>query len=201
VASRDPRRDLAALRIDAADLECAAAGDSSALRPGELVIAVGNPLGFAGAVSTGVVHSIGTAAGMGRQTWIFANVRLAPGNSGGPLADAHGRIVGINAAVINGLGAAVPANTAAAFLRDGPRPALGVVLRPIPAGLIVLEVDKGGAADTASLRAGDVLLISFEELHDALDSGGDLLRLQFLRGDRARVRETVIRLRERAVAA
>jgi DNA-binding CsgD family transcriptional regulator len=97
VSARDPRRDLAALTIDAPPLDAATPGDSRALRPGELVIAIGNPLGFAGALSTGVVHSIG-------KQWIYADVRLAPGNSGGPLADAAGRVVGINTAIVNGLG-------------------------------------------------------------------------------------------------
>src|SRR5579862_7811870 len=109
VTARDPRRDLAALRIDAPDLEPAVAGDSTALRPGEVVLAIGNPLGFSGALSAGVVHSVGRLPGMGRQVWIRANLRLAPGNSGGPLAESRGRVVGINTAVINGLGVAAPA--------------------------------------------------------------------------------------------
>lgn len=84
VLTRDARRDLASLRVTAASADAAAAGDSSSLRPGELVIAVGSPLGFAGAVSTGVVHSVGPIRGMGNRAWIRAQVRLAPGNSGGP---------------------------------------------------------------------------------------------------------------------
>jgi len=201
VMARDPRRDLAALRIAAADLEPAAPGDSAAVRPGELVIAVGSPLGFAGALSTGVVHSVGAIPGMGRQSWIRADVRLAPGNSGGPLADAHGRVIGINTAILNGLGIAAPVNEAAAFLARGPRPSLGVTLSPVSLGLAILEVDPGSAAEAASLRPGDVLLISLEALGKALDSGREALRLPFLRGDGARVRETVVRLEARAVAA
>ena len=145
VTSRDQRRDLAVLRIPGAGLEAAPHGDSDALRPGELVIAVGSPLGFAGALSTGVVHSIGELPGMGRQRWIRADVRLAPGNSGGPLADAEGRVIGINTAIVNGLGVAVPSNAAASFLRRGPRPALGVVMRPVSHGLLLLEVRARGA--------------------------------------------------------
>jgi serine protease Do len=214
VKTRDPRRDLAALQIDmqigtqraAPDLEPATPGDSSALRAGELVIAVGNPMGFAGAVSTGVVHSIGRLPGMGGRDWILANVRLAPGNSGGPLADAQGRVVGINTAVVNGLGVAAPSNGAADFLRRGPRPALGVTLRPVSPGLMILEVEEGSAAAAASLRPGDVLLIPMDQLNDALDnaaldSGSPTLRLPFLREDRKRVRETVVRLAPEAVAA
>ncbi|HUI55175.1 MAG TPA: trypsin-like peptidase domain-containing protein [Bryobacteraceae bacterium] len=201
VTSRDPRRDLAALRIAAAGLPAATPGDSQALRPGELVIAIGSPLGFAGALSTGVVHSVGTIAGMGRQNWIRADVRLAPGNSGGPLADSEGRVVGINTAIVYGLGVAVPAAAAAEFLRRGSRPSLGVTLREIPQGLLLLEVDPDGAAAAASLRPGDVLLGTFDDLSDGLDSGREVLRLQFLRNGVSRVREVFVRLVQRAEAA
>ncbi|HMC60061.1 MAG TPA: trypsin-like peptidase domain-containing protein, partial [Candidatus Solibacter sp.] len=169
VSSRDPRRDLATLRIGATDLETASPGDSDRLRPGELAIAIGNPLGFAGALSTGVIHSIGKLPGMGSQRWIRAAVQLAPGNSGGPLANAQGQVVGINTAIVNGLGVAVPGNAALDFLRRGPRPSLGVVLRPVSQGLLLLEVEPNGAAAAASLRAGDILLGSFDDLNDGLD--------------------------------
>jgi serine protease Do len=205
VAGRDPRRDLATLRIGVTGLDAASPGDSDTLRPGELVIAIGNPLGFAGALSTGVIHSIGKLPGMGSQRWIRAAVQLAPGNSGGPLANAQGQVVGINTAIVNGLGVAVPGNAALDFLRRGPRPSLGVVLRPVSQGLLLLEVEPNGAAATASLRAGDILLGSFDDLNDALDSGREVVRLQFVRewpaGGRARVREVAVRLEARAEAA
>jgi serine protease Do len=196
VASRDPRRDLATLRIVVNDgaLEPATPGDSTSLRPGELLIAVGNPLGFAGALSTGVVHSIGALPGMGGQSWIRADVRLAPGNSGGPLANAEGRVIGINTAIVNGLGVAVPSHTALDFLRRGAAPSLGVVLRPVDLGLLLVEVDREGAAANASLLPGDILLTRYDALTTALDSGQPTLRLHFLRGDRTRVREAVVRL-------
>jgi serine protease Do len=201
VTARDPRRDLAALHIQASGLPAAEPGDSAAVRPGELVLAVGNPMGFAGAVSTGVVHSIGPLPGTSGKMWIRANVRLAPGNSGGPLANAQGKVIGINTAILNGLGVAAPSNAAAGFLAQGPRPALGVTLRPLPYGLEILELEADGAAANASLRAGDVLLSSYEQLNEALDSGREVLRLQFLRGGN-RVREAVVRFPEaRAVAA
>ncbi len=194
VVSRDARRDLAALRIGARDLEPAAAGDSDALRPGELVMAVGSPLGFAGALSTGTVHSAGDG-------WVRAAVRLAPGNSGGPLANARGQVVGINTAILNGLGLAVPSNTVRDFLVRGARPALGAVLEPVPLGLRILELDPGGAAERANLRAGDVLLTRREDLDAALDSGRGVLRLHFLRGDWRKVREAAVGLGGRAEAA
>ena len=216
VATYDARRDLAALRIAADGLAPATAGDSSALRPGELAIAVGNPLGFAGAVSTGVIHSIGPLSGMGPQDWVRATARLAPGNSGGPLANAQGKVVGINTAIVNGLGLAVPSRDIAEFLRRGSRPRLGVALRPVAYdgrhwGLLILEVEKDGAAAAASLSVGDILvgagsrsLESMEGLHDAIDAaaapGGGPLRLSFLRGDRTHVRQTVVQIRGSGLA-
>jgi serine protease Do len=213
VTTYDPRRDLAALRIIAEGLGAATAGDSAALRPGELAIAVGNPLGFAGAVSTGVIHSIGPLPGMGAQDWVRATARLAPGNSGGPLANAQGQVIGINTAIVNGLGVAVPSRDIGAFLRRGARPRLGVALRPVIYdgrnwGLLLVEVEPDSAAHTASLRVGDILvgidgqpLKSMDGLNDALDSGSPVVRLAFLRGDRSHVREAVAQIRVRAEAA
>lgn len=201
VTARDPLRDLAALRISATGLEAITPGDSTTLRPGELVMAIGNPLGFAGALSTGVVHSVGALPGMGRRRWILADVRLAPGNSGGPLANAQGFVVGINTAIVNGLGVAAPVPSVLEFLERGGPPALGVTLAPLPFGLMVLDVAPGSAAAASSLRAGDVLVCSLDELHDTLDSGRDVVRLRFLRGDRRRVREVSVRLGASAEAA
>jgi serine protease Do len=213
VTAHDGRRDLAALRIAATDLPAATPGDSTVLRSGELVIAVGNPFGFAGALSTGVVHSVGALPGMGRQNWVLATARLAPGNSGGPLANAQGQVVGVNTAIVNGLGLAVPSRDIGEFLRRGTRPRLGVALRPVAYdgknwGLLVLEIEADGRADVASLRVGDILvgiggrpLESLDNLQDALDSGAEVVRVSFLRGDRSRIREAVVQLRARAEAA
>jgi len=187
VLARDPRRDLASVRIAATGLEPARAGDSESVRPGEVVLAIGSPLGFAGALSTGVVHSVGQLAGMGKQRWIRADVRLAPGNSGGPLADSEGRVVGINTAIIHGLGVAAPSSGIAALLR---RRSLGVTLQAAPQGLAILAVDPDGAAARSSLQAGDVLLCSADDLADALESDEDVLRLRFVRG--ARIREVAV---------
>ncbi|PZR97607.1 MAG: peptidase S1, partial [Candidatus Nephthysia bennettiae] len=136
VTARDLRRDVAVLRIRATGLPESVAGDSSLLRAGELVVAVGNPLGFIGALTTGVVHGLGPLRGLGKQNWVQAAIRLAPGNSGGPLADARGRVVGINTMVVSGgLGLAVPSNVVADFLRrGGSAPSLGVVVRPVAIG-------------------------------------------------------------------
>ena len=120
IQSRDARRDLAQLRIAAANLPAASAADSAELRPGELAIAIGNPLGFVGALATGVIHAVGPLRGLGRQDWVQADVRLAPGNSGGPLANAHGRVVGINTMVAGSLALAIPSNAVRDFLCAGP---------------------------------------------------------------------------------
>jgi serine protease Do len=202
LVSRDGRRDLAELKVAESGLPAAAAGDSDSLRPGELVIAIGSPLGFAGALSTGVIHSVGPISGMGRERWVGASVRLAPGNSGGPLADARGRVIGINTAIVNGLGVAVPSNAAVDFVRRGPRPALGVTLAPVPHGMQIQSLDPNGAAAAASLRPGDILVGTHERLLEMLDSGKDTLRIPFFRGDTSRLREVFVQVaRRRAEAA
>ncbi|MGA2146584.1 MAG: trypsin-like peptidase domain-containing protein [Bryobacteraceae bacterium] len=205
VTRRDPFRDLAAIAIAADSLEPAGAADSAALRPGELAMAIGSPLGFAGALSTGVIHSLGPVAGMGPHHWVRADVRLAPGNSGGPLANAEGLVIGVNTAVYNGLGLAVPSNDVADFLGRGTRPMLGVTLNPAPLGLLILEIDGDGPAALAGLKQGDVLLMTYQELSAALDSGAGVVALRFLRGGSASgrlpIRETHVRLAVRAEAA
>ena len=204
VASRDPRRDLATLRVVVGDgaLEPATPGDSTALRPGELVIAVGNPLGFAGALSTGVVHSIGALPGMGGQSWIRADVRLAPGNSGGPLANAEGRVIGINTAIVNGLGVAVPAQRRSISCGAARAPSLGVVLRPVDLGLLLLEVDPRGRRRQRQpvARRHPAHALRRARLARSIRAA-PTLRLHFLRGDRTRVREAVVRLTDAVEAA
>jgi serine protease Do len=213
ICARDPRRDLAQLHIDAANLPAAITADSSRVRPGELAIAIGNPMGFVGALATGVIHAIGPLQGLGRQSWVQADVRLAPGNSGGPLADAHGRILGINTMVAGRLALAIPSNSVRDFLSAGPATAwLGVTVHPshIPRlpgkektfGLVVLEVDPGGPADLASLLPGDILLgtdgkpfAAVEDLADALQGGNPrILRIEFLRGDYTKIRRVAVQL-------
>jgi serine protease Do len=117
LVARDPRRDLALLTIAVAPLEAALHADARGLRPGDLVIALGHPLGVAYAAALGVVHRVPSGV-RGPGGWLHADIRLAPGNSGGPLADAAGRVVGINAMIVNGLGIAVPTHVVEGFVRD-----------------------------------------------------------------------------------
>lgn len=167
VESRDPGSDLAALSIDAAGLTAAPIRDSDALHVGELVLAVGNPLGLEGAVSTGIIHAVPSRDSFGPGAWVQADIRLAPGNSGGPLADALGRVIGINSMVAGGLALAVPSNRVEDFLDGtGERSRLGITVKPvlIPltnerlGGLLVLEVEAGSPAEKAGLSGGDVLV-------------------------------------------
>jgi len=213
IESRDPRRDLAQLRVEAKNLPAATAADSSQVRPGELAIAIGNPLGFVGALATGVVHAVGPLRALGSQSWVQADLRLAPGNSGGPLADARGRIVGINTMIAGGLALAIPSNAVRNFLSAGPANAwLGVTIHPavIPRasggektfGLVVLDVEPGSPAAGASLLPGDILLGTdekpfkrVEDLASALHAGRQrVLRLEFLRGDFAKTRRVSVQL-------
>jgi len=119
VIVRDAQRDLAAIKIEGRNFPSIMVRDAKTLRAGEMVIAVGNPMGEVGAASVGIVHSAPRNGSL-----IFADVRLLPGNSGGPLADVEGRVVGINTLVAAGLGCAIPSNAVARFLRG-----LGIVAR------------------------------------------------------------------------
>lgn len=112
VVARDPKVDLAALAVGASDLPVPSVRDARTVRPGEMLIAVGNPWDGDGAVSSGIAHH-----SVGKLPWLVADVRLAPGNSGGPLADAQGNVVGINSMIIDGLGWAVTSNAVEGFLR------------------------------------------------------------------------------------
>jgi serine protease Do len=205
VAAVDPTHDLALLRTKASGLRAAEYGDSSALRVGELVLAVGNPWGREGAVTVGVVESRAPAdpdlelepaedenvpeqphERDPRRAWgvwrprrielIQADIRLYPGNSGGPLADARGRVVGINAMVGGGLGFAIPSRSVQQFVADADgamHPVLlgvQVLTVPLPETLrqrlgiqqetapLIAAVETGGAGERAGLLVGDILL-------------------------------------------
>lgn len=112
MVARDPNVDLAALQVDVPNLPAASVRSALQMRTGEVVIAVGNPWDGEGAVSAGIVHRA-----VGMHLCVFADIRLAPGNSGGPLADAHGNVIGINSAIVDGLGCAVTSDAVAEFLR------------------------------------------------------------------------------------
>jgi serine protease Do len=185
VVGADPFSDLAVLRSDAQDLVAAELGDAERLRVGQLVVAIGNPHGFAGSVTAGVVSALGRSlpTRAGSATRLVENViqtdaALNPGNSGGALADGLGRVVGINTAVAGiGLGLTVPINATtraivAALMRDGRfrRAYLGIAggSRPLPprvaaqlgrgTGVEVVDVVDGSPAAAAGLRPEDLIL-------------------------------------------
>jgi serine protease Do len=112
---RDPRRDLALLTIPATGLPVAVPGKVERLQPGEIVLALGHPFGLANALSLGVIHGL---AGTGRNRWIRADIRLAPGNSGGPLANVAGEVIGLNTLVAGGLAHAIPVSAVQRFLDE-----------------------------------------------------------------------------------
>ncbi len=111
VVGTDPSTDVAVIKIAARGLSPAALGRSATARIGEWVLAVGNPLGLVRALSAGLVHAVSPRA-------IHADLRLAPGNSGGPLADAEGRVVGLNTMIVGGLAVAVPSREVRRFVRE-----------------------------------------------------------------------------------
>lgn len=205
----DRRRDLALLSVQGLRAPASPLGDSNALRPGTPVLAVGNPFGFIGAVSSGVVHSVGVAPAMGGQTGIYADVRLAPGNSGGPLADYRGQVVGINTMVISGgLALAIPSRAVQMFLkRSRSGVSLGVVVRPIgldakTTGMMILELVQGGAAERASLLPGDILIGAndkqFRTVEDleyvTQENAGAVVILDFYRAGQRTLRRVALRL-------
>ncbi len=194
VTSRHTSRDLALIQTAGArDLRAASFASSSLLRPGAFVMAIGNPLGFVGALSTGVVYSAGE--------WIQASVRLAPGNSGGPLADGEGRVVGINTMVASGgLGFAIPSDAVQAFVHKPQGVAIGVTVHPAAAGLVVLQIAPDSPAARASLLVGDVL-VNFRSASDlrsrierASSSGDGSLLVEFKRGGKPNTRTVMVQL-------
>jgi len=118
VVRRSPDWDLAAIKIDADGLPSARIGDSDVLAVGELVLAAGYPFGLSSAVTAGIVHAISRREASTPLRWIQADLRLAPGNSGGPVANARGEVIGINAMIAGGLALAIPSRLVERFLRS-----------------------------------------------------------------------------------
>ena len=203
VVGSDPLSDLAVVRAGGPTPPPAELGEADRLVVGQLVVAVGSPLGLAGSVTAGVVSAVGRslptrsgAAARLVEDVIQTDAALNPGNSGGALADAHSQVVGINTAVAGvGLGLAVPVNATtrriiSALMKDGRvrRAYLGIVSVPAPlpaalqerfgrrSGLRVAEVVAGGPADRAGLRAGDLLVSAGGS---PVQKAQDLQRLMF----------------------
>lgn len=181
----DPDTDLAVLRVSAPDLVAAQLGDSLALRAGQVVIAIGNPLGFQHTVTAGVVSALGRTmralSGRLMENIIQTDAALNPGNSGGPLVTTTAQVVGINTAIVpggQGISFAVPINTAKlvlpALLREGrvrraylglsgqdvPIPRRVVRFHGLPAdsGVLVVRLDADGPASAAGVREGDIIV-------------------------------------------
>src|ERR671930_609260 len=218
VVGRDPLSDLAVLRVEGGSPPSARLGAASRLQVGQLVVAIGNPHGYAGSVTAGVVSALGRSLPVGRrggpqrmvENVVQTDAALNPGNSGGALVDGAGRVVGINPAVAGvGLGLAVPINDAtrrivATLMADGRvrRAWLGVAVgpRPLPprvAGRLdrdhaieVIEIVEGSPADQAGLRPED-LLIELDGV--ALTATDDLQRLMTAERIGEPVKATVVR--------
>jgi serine protease Do len=217
VVGADPLSDLAVLRSDVAELAPAELGDAERLRVGQLVVAIGNPHGFAGSVTAGVVSALGRslpvrsrAAGRIVENVIQTDAALNPGNSGGALADGRGCVVGINTAVAGiGLGLAVPINDTtrkilAALMREGrfTRAYIGIAggSRPLPPRLArelgrtacveVVEVVEGSPAALAGLRPEDMIVAVEDTPVEGVD---DLQRLMAGELIGSRVPATVVR--------
>jgi S1-C subfamily serine protease len=200
VVGTDPLSDLAVVRASGDVPAPAQLGEADDLVVGQLVVAVGNPLGLAGSVTAGVISALGRSLPAGDhgliEDVIQTDAALNPGNSGGALADSEARVVGINTAVAGvGLGLAVPINATtrrivSALMHEGRvrRAYLGVVVAPSPVappwrdrlgratGLRVASVVAGGPADRAGLRAGDLLL---SVGRGSVATAQDLQRLMF----------------------
>jgi S1-C subfamily serine protease len=189
VVGQDPDTDIAVVRITAADLVPVTFGDSRTLRPGQLVVAIGNPYGFHHTVTAGVVSALGRSlrsrSGRLIDQVIQTDAALNPGNSGGPLVTSDGAVVGVNTAIIaggQGLSFAVPISTVIAvlppLLRDGRvrRGYLGMAGQNVPllrrvtrfhrldqaAAVLVISLEADGPAIAAGVREGD-LIVAFDD--------------------------------------
>jgi serine protease Do len=211
--------DLALLRLEKNpdNLPVALVGDSDALRVGELVYAIGHPWGNVGAVSAGIFGGVDRGRPGSSTRYVRSDVTLAPGNSGGPLLNARGEVVAINAMIFGGMAVSIPSNAASAWVAGERRRRLGIGVLPVEipvslrteagaSGLLIAAVETGSAADRAGLLVGDVLLaIAGESLEEAetlletLARAGDAVSLKIMRGGKIMVME--VRLEEPGRAA
>src|SRR5713101_1827133 len=211
IVDSDPTLDVALLNVPADNLIAIPSADSSKLRVGELVFAIGNPWGQRGVVTAGIVSALSKVKmrNSNRQLeYIKSDVRLAPGNSGGPLLNAQGHVIGINAMIMGGdLSVAIPSNVVSNWVAQisQVRITLGVQIQPteLPTkiqqelaneqtlGLLVVGIIEGGLAELAGLLVGDVLIdIENKPLGDAAtlravlvqSSSQETVRLRVLRG-------------------
>jgi S1-C subfamily serine protease len=217
VIGDDPATDLAILRLAARDLPAVAIGDSNALLVGQMVIAIGSPLGLQSTVSAGIVSALGRSlrARDGRliEKVVQHTAPINPGNSGGPLVDSRGRVVGVNTAMVamaQGLGLAVPAATAGWVLSEvlahgqvrRRKLGIGATVVPLPARLVseldlltttgveVTDVLPGGSAAAAGVRPGDIIVLLADRIVETTD---DLHRLLSLAPASSSLVLTVIR--------
>jgi S1-C subfamily serine protease len=221
----DPDTDLAVVRAQAQDLPAARLGDSAALRPGQLVVAIGNPYGFQCTVTAGVISALGRSlrsrSGRLIDGIIQTDAALNPGNSGGPLVDSRGEVIGVNTAMIlpaQGLCFAIPVNTArfvaGRLIRDGRirRALLGIGGQVVPlprrvarahqlaveSGILVLTVEPGSPAEKAGLRQKDLIVGLDDEPIAGVDDLHRLLTEERI-GKSATL--TILREREKRVVA
>lgn len=206
----DPETDIAVLRLAGSGFPYATLGSSSSLRVGQLVIAIGNPFGYQATVTAGIVSALGrslrTRSGRLVESVIQTDARLNPGNSGGPLVDGSGQIVGINTAIAGGaqgicfaIGIDIAADVAATLMREGrvrrsrlrfagqtitlDRRILRGLERTAPSAILVLEVLADGPAQRAGLKKGDVLLEFDGAAIESLDHLHRLLTVELARRD------------------
>ena len=227
VVDSDPTLDVALLNVSADNLTAVPVADSSKLRVGELVFAIGHPWGQRGVVTAGIVSALSKVKMRNSNQqldYIKSDVRLAPGNSGGPLLNAQGHVIGINAMIMGGdLSVAIPSNVVSTWIAQLPqaRIILGVQIQPteLPAnirqelaneqtlGLLVVGIVEGGLAEHAGLLVGDVLIdIANKPLGDALtlrtelaqSSSQETVRLRVLRGGVVQEIDVAFRTREQA---
>ena len=192
VVGDDPHTDLAVVRVNARGLTPAVLGDSQGLAPGQLVVAIGNPLGFQATVTAGVVSALGrtlrSSTGRLVDNVIQTDAALNPGNSGGPLLDSRGEVIGVNTAIIlpaQGICFAIPVNTAkfvaGELIKHGKirRGYLGIAGQDAAGrGLRVIGLQENGPAERAGVKEGDLVvafagkrLSGIDDLHSALTEG------------------------------